>query len=92
MNIKTAKCVGLEDSMSKIKLVFEHDGVVYEGIVWSENDGRDAEIDHPTFNPPLPDELVEDFWEVIFEEQNIHLYEAALAVGYEQWESGIAKP
>ena len=86
MQINTAECVGLEGSMSKIKINFDHDGQTYKGIIWSENDGRDAEIDHDTFNHELPEDLAMDFFEMIFEEKNIHIYEAALAEGYKKWE------
>jgi len=82
-----ATFVDLVGSMSKIKLKFEHKGVTYEGNVWSENDGRDAEIDHDSFNHPIPSDLEEDFWEAIFEtDENCTIYENALKVGYAEWE------
>ena len=87
MKMLAATYVALEGSMSKIEIKFEHEGVVYEGAVWSENDGRDAEIDHDTFNHPIPQDLEDDFWDAIFEtDENTRLYEAALEIGYAEWE------
>ena len=89
MKILWASFDGLRDGFTRVHTKMEVDGVVYEGKLYFENDGRDAEVGE--FTPELPAEVSEDFFHKMWDvegdyDANNEAIEKALEIGYAKWE------
>lgn len=88
MKILSAEYSGLSGCFTNVRVKIDFGGLVHEGTLSFENDGRDAEV-RDDFVPPLPASVVEDFFHKLWDEDyegNCEIVEPAIAKGYEEWE------